>query len=435
MSRPDPADRAPDSPFEALAHLYLPIAPGGRVAPIEPDPDWRWDRTVAWGLDAAVWGRLPLRLSSTRRMLRFAVGREVALASLRLATPGGLRVVRVHRLPPVRRPGRLRNAIRRILMGGLAVELERRARPSDRPERPERAIDAVVAAAGGDVGTVRLRPSGDGSALAQLAGGPGGPVELRVATAGSLKDPSRNAEALRVLAEAGVTPVPRLVDQGTTAGAVWTTETALPGRQPRRLDETLLADARDFAASLPRRPAEPSTAAVDQLLTVAEALPHHRRQLEDLAATLPARAARLGTIVEHGDFWIGNMLVRDGRLSGVIDWDTWHPDGMPGADLLQLRATTLAAGGRGFGELWLAGIWRDRACRALLAPYWAKLGLRPTEAELHAVSIAWWASQAAASWRRGRNPGSDPVWVRHNVDDVLARLREHVVPAVGDQDP
>ena len=38
-------------------------------------------------------------------------------------------------------------------------------------------------------------------------------------------------------------------------------------------------------------------------------------------------------VVEHGDFWIGNLLGEADRLSGVVDWEDARADGLPTRDL------------------------------------------------------------------------------------------------------
>jgi aminoglycoside phosphotransferase (APT) family kinase protein len=42
---------------------------------------------------------------------------------------------------------------------------------------------------------------------------------------------------------------------------------------------------------------------------------------------------RAGRGVVHGDFWMGNLLMRDGQVSGVIDWENSRPDGLLTRDL------------------------------------------------------------------------------------------------------
>ena len=35
----------------------------------------------------------------------------------------------------------------------------------------------------------------------------------------------------------------------------------------------------------------------------------------------------------HGDFWMGNLLTHEGKLTGVVDWERFEPAGSPGRDL------------------------------------------------------------------------------------------------------
>lgn len=39
------------------------------------------------------------------------------------------------------------------------------------------------------------------------------------------------------------------------------------------------------------------------------------------------------TTAVHGDFWFGNLLVHDGQLVGVVDWESGEPEGSPLRDL------------------------------------------------------------------------------------------------------
>lgn len=49
-----------------------------------------------------------------------------------------------------------------------------------------------------------------------------------------------------------------------------------------------------------------------------------------------------GTVLVHGDFWLGNLLVEGDRICGVLDWGDSHR-GSPGTDREFLLATLLAA--------------------------------------------------------------------------------------------
>lgn len=92
----------------------------------------------------------------------------------------------------------------------------------------------------------------------------------------------------------------------------------------------------------------------------------------------------LPTVCEHGDFWMGNVLVRGDRL-GVVDWEDARPDGLPLMDLFMLlhaaavlrRNPTLELGrilrdyeGTHFGDTWVLDV-----ARPALAQYARSLGL------------------------------------------------------------
>jgi aminoglycoside phosphotransferase (APT) family kinase protein len=86
-----------------------------------------------------------------------------------------------------------------------------------------------------------------------------------------------------------------------------------------------------------------------------------RRDRGPAWAGLLARAARLGPVLVHGDLHEDQLLAENGRLTGIIDWETarvdhpfWDFDlGEWGTGLWRRRR-------RDFGVLW-AGAWRAYA--------------------------------------------------------------------------
>lgn len=138
----------------------------------------------------------------------------------------------------------------------------------------------------------------------------------------------------RVAARSGV-PVPEVLEVDERWGVVWLS--ALPGVSHR---PDLLAAAADEVVdvvlrlrSTPIDPADGDLRPAPDLLGQAE---HHVAMLEDLDAELGAQAqaslrwaagrrsvGRLSsTGVVHGDLHDGQILVDDGRVSGLIDLDT-----------------------------------------------------------------------------------------------------------------
>lgn len=424
---------ASPSVFATLAWLYAPAdQPEGGVI-VEADDAWVVDpvafRDAAW----AIWGRPASRRLSPRSLARFAIRRELALvraAAPPRPAPRSLRLWDVQRLSPVARPGRGRRAARFALMSGALIRLG--------PGTPSpRVADVVGRLAGNSNGQdLRLRPSGDGSALAHIRPVDGRAIELRLATAGGLKDPRRNAAALTHLEEGGVPNVPRLVSSGADHGVRWTTETHVPGQPVRRLGPALGGDLVRWAGLLPRAEG-PATAPLERLAEIASAFPRWADEVRLVAEAVQPIASRTRGIMVHGDLWIGNLLVTAGGLGGVIDWDTWHPAGMPGADLLHLLAMERRARtGRELGELWLEHPWNDAAYARFASAYWRAVDVKPEPEMLWAVGVDWWAAHLSAALRRGRRPAADPVWVHRNVDAVMPDLlaarpgmRPHAVAA------
>jgi len=117
--------------------------------------------------------------------------------------------------------------------------------------------------------------------------------------------------------------------------------------------------------------------------------PQAREMIERAAETAPLIHASLPTQVIHGDFGFGNILVRSGRVRGIVDFEHAGRD---------VRAMELAAGlssviTRRTGD----ALWRP-----LLRGYLGTLPLDPAEiaalpalAVLHwAVIVVWWAGRA-----------------------------------------
>ena len=126
----------------------------------------------------------------------------------------------------------------------------------------------------------------------------------------------------------------------------------------------------------------------------------------------------------HGDLWLNNIFTMDGRLSAVFDWDTWHPAGLPGTDLLTLLAADARSQGHGdVGDLLSSDFWRrPEVAEAFSAYFRARGEPMPDAAGQAAIATGWWASRIAGALHRGLRFIDDPVWVRRNMDDALPRF-------------
>jgi len=402
--RPAPAVR---SVFESVAHLYVAADPAVQNTVLEAGWPWSVKTEALNAPGVAIWGNAPADGHSLHAMIPWATRRELALRRV-LSGVGGFAARDVHRLLPPRRAGIARNALRSALLSGLIVELRA-------GEDHARVIDAVAQDAGaGRPPEITVRPSRDGSALVRLTGLDDTPFELRVAAIGGRKDPQRNGDALVALALANVPLVPRLYRRGVTAGVSWTSESILDGALSNRLTPRIAADVVELCSALPR--AEQVTSLRDRMLRLRDRYP----RWAPLAAELANAATEFQpAIVQHGDLWLGNLLVSRGRLSGLFDWDTWHPAGLPGVDLLHLLSMQMRKRtGGDIGALWLRGLWRSPEFLSGTSEYWRRLGVRPTGEFLEAMSLDWWAGQLF----RRQKFAARPEWVEQNIDAVLETL-------------
>lgn len=415
-------------PFPPLAYLYQPADPNVATAIVEADDRWALPDSAPDDVDVLLWGRLALNRRPTANSIEYAYRRELAIRRLRMRPLTGFRLAALHRLPPVRRPGAIRRRVRTVSLGGVLAELVRDDAPtSDRP----RVIDAVVRAAGSEASDPRMRPSGDGSALIRLTLADGTRAELRVAKRELPKDPARGHAALTALAKGGVELVPRPLALGTTLEARWSTETVAPGRHVLTLDDTLLDDVIAFLATMPA--GGPHCTAIDDHLTeVIDFFPEHATALRDVMAAGRRWCAGLRPVLIHGDLWLNNIFTMAGRLSAVFDWDTWHPAGLPGTDLLTLLASDARTRGHGdVGDLLSSDFWRrPEVADAFKAYFRARDEPVPDAAGQAAIATGWWASRMAGALHRGLRFIDDPAWVRRNMDDALPRF-ERLVQELG----
>jgi len=403
--------------FQALASLLMPSEPGQRALALEANEWWQFDRMAAAGADLVVWGRPPWPSgTSLRTLTRAAIARERALTRLRTKPPRPLQVVAVHRWrPPELRVRRARNRIREAFLSGALVELAA-------ARRPTRVIDAASRMAAGTKTVQGFLPGSGGSAIIRLRLANGRQGILRVAPAGGQGDPAHAADALEHLAGDATGLVPRLLARGTTGGASWSLESGLSGHRPDRLTRAIAQGVARFCAGLPRT-AGPPIAHHDDLRRIAAIYPRHEPRLRRIARSLDSRLRPLPAVMRHGDLWTGNLLALRTTLTGVVDWDGWHPSAAPGADLLQLLTMDEALRSRRHvGELWLQRPWNSESFARISDEYWRRLNLHPDPPTLEAVGIAWWAGQVAHSLSRDPTLSGDRCWTEAHLDRVLRAL-------------
>ncbi len=218
--------------------------------------------------------------------------------------------------------------------------------------------------------------------------------------------------------------LPAILAGGRTGLARWTLEQRLPGRRPPApLTEPLREQCLDLLVELHGLSGPDGRDLRQDAALVADVC----RRGEAAAATRLGerlwdrlRGVRRG--FGHGDFWRGNLLVRDGSLTGVIDWEDACPAQLPLLDLFHLELTgsrTLAP------ERWGVAV-TDRLlpeARAggsrLVRGYCQRTGIDATPELLVDLGLAYWLDRVAVELRSFADRRLRPDWLEHNVIRVL----------------
>jgi hypothetical protein len=165
---------------------------------------------------------------------------------------------------------------------------------------------------------------------------------------------------------------------------------------------------------------------VDDAAVVGAAVPTAAAAVRRLAERVTATVAHLPRGFAHGDFWSGNVLAVDGRLSGVIDWDAAGPGRLPLLDLLHLRANALRGGRRAtsLGEDVVHSLlpWARAGGDGPTRAFAAELGFDVTPTLLEALVAAYWLDYVAYQLRLYVDRARRPRWLRENVTNVAAAL-------------
>jgi hypothetical protein len=406
--------------FRTLASLLLPLENERRGAILETDDRWSF---YPGELDAEVvlWGRPPMPSGmSLATLSKAALAREWTLQQLRRHA-GRWRTLSVHRLPPPALGlNQRRERLRSTMLAGALVELAA-------GEPAMRVVDGAAVAAGAEGPVDAFSAGSGGSIISRLSLRNRSSAVLRVGKTDTASDPSPGGEALTWLAESGIPAVPRPLASGQLGDVGWTLESQMEGTRAGLLSDGLLFDVARFCARLPATSAPP-TAFVDDLEDIARAFPAHASQLRTVTALIRPVLRCLPAVTRHGDLWSGNILIDRAGLTGVIDWDAWHPRGVPGTDLLHLLGMNEAIrSGRELGSVWRDSPWRSAQFQSISAEYWAALDVWPNAATLQSVAIAWWAGYVAHTIDCDPTRTQDSRWTKLNVHDVLRALERVIL--------
>jgi SAM-dependent methyltransferase len=131
----------------------------------------------------------------------------------------------------------------------------------------------------------------------------------------------------------------------------------------------------------------------------------------------------------HGDFALTNCLYDTaGRLSAVVDWELFSPEGLPLLDILQCMPIAGESNGRPrwqrfdvIASLLRQGIPRDEGSE--LGKYLSRVGI--SDRVVPPLLLMYWVDHVA---NRIQSRRADPVWMRKRVLQPLAVLKQQVAP-------
>jgi hypothetical protein len=248
-------------------------------------------------------------------------------------------------------------------------------------------------------------------------------IVLRVAVGAGRERLRRAAGALAQAATSLDRPelLPCIAGQGSVGLGAWTTERRLTGAPcPPSLPDGVADEVLDVLAALHRAGRE-TAARRDDAATIVAVVGDGERAAEvrRIGETVDRDLHGLPTALSHGDFWHGNLLVRNGRLAGVIDWDAADDHGLPFADLLHLLvAARVPKGSTGWGEQVAAELERPDPS-PLLDRHAAAIGLPVDPPLRRSLVAAYWLDRLATQLRTYADRVARPRWLAANVDPFV----------------
>jgi aminoglycoside phosphotransferase (APT) family kinase protein len=225
--------------------------------------------------------------------------------------------------------------------------------------------------------------------------------------------------------------VPWVLGAGKLGLANWSVEKKLEGDTLRaNLPPRVLEDCLDFLCELHLCAAgrSPSSELADDAEIIAGlcATDRDRKTVRDVARSLDAVLVDVPRGFGHGDFWSENLLVNQGRLAGVVDWDAGAPGRLPMLDLLHLRLGAIRdRTRRHLGTAFLEHLlpWAQAGGDDLARSYAARIDLDLDRQRLEGLVWAYWLDRVAGELRMCSDKHLSTLWTRHNIQPVVQALR------------
>jgi hypothetical protein len=123
----------------------------------------------------------------------------------------------------------------------------------------------------------------------------------------------------------------------------------------------------------------------------------------------------------HGDYNKTNVLLDDGRVSGIVDWTEGEPDGLVGADAVTLLVFEPVLAGRELGPVLLDRLADPGPVAEVVARM--QRGVGGPELPTRTMLLLSWLRHVGGNLADSTRYAANPVWMHRNVRAVLQGLR------------
>lgn len=194
----------------------------------------------------------------------------------------------------------------------------------------------------------------------------------------------------------------------------------LPPLSERELQETILAAIMPLKQFYERGidGGNPDTKLIADIALYVESHPRAEELRPALDLITQWDRSHLKGVTVHGDYWLGNVLLQDGRVSGIVDWELARVGGCPGIDALQLGFMSYAMWANLYVSELLADLWTQEWRFPWLGVYCDQVGkmfsLSPDDLK-NAAALLW------LNYFRSRNSNSTQ-WE----DQMMAPMRKAI---------
>jgi len=256
---------------------------------------------------------------------------------------------------------------------------------------------------------------------------------LRVAVGPSRGQLERQAESLAKLSESKLPSevserIAWVEAQGRVGLADWSLERRIAGGPPPpSFSGRLLGQCVDFLIHLHAVGAAGQSRSILETAETAAGFlpPADAGAIVSLGKRLEAMLADLPKGFAHGDFFRGNLLVEDGSLVGVVDWDASGPGRLPLIDLLHLRhMNEQRPADLDWGPTLVEHLlpWALNGGDEPGRDYCRRIGVEPLPERLEGLVAAYWLERLAYQLSTYVDRAARPRWLERNMRHVLKAL-------------